>query len=374
MADAQHLLDSVGNEKAISNYNKHIENKSATDRQNRKIARLEGRTPQRQIQVHKTPQRVSIPNESRVRSRNIGTPPSPPTQIDYAKRRVAQRQSQNQTYRSQSSYGGLNRENLIGKTRKVYSPDKVKEYFDKQGNVTRVVRTPGKYIGTKTTGLVSNVIKNRPRLLSDNRKRMPGSPAVRVETSGRVSQFVTGKRQFYQSQGYAKPGRPKGSYYKYTIPGVGPVDVFTWRKWNRNQQRLLAAKLQAQSPGLSYNEARQALKQTMPSNPQFQQQARQIPQQVQQMQPQAQQYPQQAYPQPQQMQQPVSDGWDLLRVRSPLTLGTGTQMQRPVEPVMGVNAQGPIGNKFTNYFSEPDFLSGRQVMRTRPNAGGFGLW
>jgi len=335
MADAQHLLDSVGNEKAISNYNKHIENKSATDRQNRKIARLEGRTPQRQIQVHKTPQRVSIPNESRVRSRNIGTSPSPPTQMDFAKRRVAQRQQQNQTYRSQSSYGGLNRKNLS-----------------------------------------ATYTKLRHGRIPIEKKRMPGSPAVRVETSGRVSQFVTGKRQSYQSQGYAKPGRPKGSYYKYTIPGVGPVDVFTWRKWNRNQQRLLAAKLQSQSPGLSYNEARQALKQTMPSNPQFQQQTRQIPQQVEQMQPQAQQYPQQAYPQPQQMpmQQPVSDGWDLLRVRSPLTLGTGTQIQRPVEPVMGVNAQAPIGNKFTSYYSEPDFLTGRQVMRTRPNAGGFGLW
>jgi hypothetical protein len=259
---------------------------------------------------------------------------------------------------------------LIGGTKKVYAN---KTYYDKQGNVTRTVQ--GKYIRTKTTGLYSNLVKNRPRFLSDGKRRKVTSPAVRVETSGRVTQFVTGKRQSYQSQGYAKPGRPKGSYYKYTIPGVGPVDVFTWRKWNRNQQRLLAAKLQAQSPGLSYNEARQALKQTMPSNPQFQQQVRQIPQQVQQMQPQAQeqvqQYPQQQYPQ---MQRPVSDGWDLLRVRSPLTLGTGSQMQRPVEPVLGINAQAPIGNKFTNYYSEPDFLSGRQVMRTRPNAGGFGLW
>lgn len=37
---------------------------------------------------------------------------------------------------------------------------------------------------------------------------------------------------------YARPGRPAG-VYKYSIPGKGPVHVYEWRKWVRQQRALL---------------------------------------------------------------------------------------------------------------------------------------
>jgi hypothetical protein len=188
-------------------------------------------------------------------------------------------------------------------------------------------------------------------------------------TRGRLASFITGRKAPFNtnpegSKRYASAGRPKGSFYKYLIPGVGPVDVFTWRKWNRNQQRLLAIKMQTQNPELNYVQAIQTVRR-IPT--QQIQQMNQNPQQQQIMQQQVQeQQIQQQYSQPAVQQ---DDGWGLLRIKSPLTM---TAPNTPVNPI--ANAQAPVGNKYTSYYSEPDFLSGKQVMKQRPNIGGFGLW
>lgn len=205
------------------------------------------------------------------------------------------------------------------------------------------------------------------------RRRMPGRPLVSREGGAKIVGFISGRQPpVPRSKGYATRGRPKGSFYKYTIPGVGPVDVFTHRKWLRNQQRLLAAKLQAQNPDLTYNQAIvQVRRNTSPESIQ----TRPNPQQTQNIQPQAVQTQiEEHYEHPQTLQAPipqppVDDGWGLLRIKSPLTM---TAPNTPVDPI--ANAQRPVGNKFTSYYSEPDFVSGKQVMKQRPNIGGFGLW
>lgn len=200
------------------------------------------------------------------------------------------------------------------------------------------------------------------RRLPIAKRRMPGQPMIRQESVGTVTRFISNRAPpRSNSKGYSSRGRPKGTY-KYYIPGVGPAGVFEWRKYQRLKQRQLAMQIQQQSPELSYPEARAALQQVQRQIPQPQPQVQQMPQVQTPMSPMS----------PQVMNQPSSydDGWNLLRIKSPLSM-IGNRVT-PVDPI--ANTQAPIGNKYTAYYSEPDFISGKQVMKQRPNVGGFGLW
>lgn len=200
------------------------------------------------------------------------------------------------------------------------------------------------------------------RRIPQARVRRPGPSMIRQESAGRVARFITGRNiPRSASKGYSGRGRPKGTY-KYYIPGRGPSSVFEWRKYQRYRQRLAAMELQQQNPDLTYQEARSSLQQ--------------IPQQITNQVPVQSGY-QVATPQPSPPQiiprQTIDDGWGLLRVKSPISMTSPMVSQaRPVG--IGINAQQPVGNKYTDFYSEPDFISGQQVMKRRSNIGGFGLW
>lgn len=194
----------------------------------------------------------------------------------------------------------------------------------------------------------------------------PRKQWIRGQSTANVTRFITGRSiPVKQGKGYASRGRPKGSY-KYYIPGVGPVGVFEWRKYQRFKVRQQAMQIQQQNPDLNLNQAYSALRQVQGQTP--------IP--VQNIQPQTVSAPVQRYVQPtvviQQPQTQFDDGWGLLRIKSPFSLGGNGMIARPVNPI--ANAQLPVGNKYSAYYSEPDFISGQQVMKQRPNIGGFGLW
>ena len=82
------------------------------------------------------------------------------------------------------------------------------------------------------------------------------SPAAR-KMIGRVDTAAVGILNTFLSQSPPKTGsfynksvgRPKGSYKNY-IPGVGNVDIYTFRKWNRQQKALqrMQGQLPEQSP------------------------------------------------------------------------------------------------------------------------------
>jgi len=220
----------------------------------------------------------------------------------------------------------------------------------------------------------NRVVTTMTRRMPIQKRRVPGQQMIRQESVGKVTRFISGTSAPYAGgKGYASRGRPKGSFYKYTIPGVGPVDVFTHRKWLRSQQRLLAAKMQAQNPGLNYNEAIQQARRIPIQQTQNQPIQISQPQQIIQQQP-LQQAQIQQQPQQFQQSQQFDDGWGLLRIKSPFSNmnANNGQAAAPVDPIS--NAQRPVGNQHTSYYSEPDFFSGKQVMKQRPNVGGFGLW
>lgn len=191
-------------------------------------------------------------------------------------------------------------------------------------------------------------------------RKGPVQSMVRKSAANSFTNFVAGRRiPGTHNKGYSSRGRPKGSFYKYSIPGKGPVGVFEWRKYQRYRQRMLAMQIQQQNPELNLNEARAALRQVQPTQTYIPQQPIQQPQQMYQ----------QTVPVQIVQQRPIDDGWGLLRVKSPFS---NMAPARPVNPI--ANAQAPIGNRNTAYYSEPDFISGKQVMKQRPNMGGFGLW
>jgi hypothetical protein len=86
--------------------------------------------------------------------------------------------------------------------------------------------------------------------------------------SGRSSSGYQGKK------GYASRGRPRGPSGKYFIPGRGPVDVFTWRKYMSAMRRAnTSSNIPSPYPQQRYS------KQPFPGQGQFPQQPQQFMQQ-----------------------------------------------------------------------------------------------
>lgn len=69
-------------------------------------------------------------------------------------------------------------------------------------------------------------------ILEKIKRKAAGKREVRVAYPGALpsKRKLSGRKQ----QGR---GRPKGSY-KYVIPGVGPVDIFTYKNWLNKQRKL----------------------------------------------------------------------------------------------------------------------------------------
>lgn len=187
-------------------------------------------------------------------------------------------------------------------------------------------------------------------------------PSIRV--AQRLAEFA-GQRlpvKYQGKKGYAGRGRPRGASGKYIIPGKGAVGVYEYRKWARYQRRLASMTQQQQ------------LAQMMARNPQlarYYAQTGQLPPQVQQPQIMAQPIDNQP---PHQIQTAQSGpalvgSWDLLKLKMP-------SFQNPAVPNSPMNvfrAESPVTNPGGEYYTEPDFMTGRQVLKRR-NLGGFGLW
>lgn len=185
----------------------------------------------------------------------------------------------------------------------------------------------------------------------------------RLATQERVSQIsreVTGRglpTKYQGKKGYAGRGRPRGPSGTYIIPGKGAVGVYEWRKWARQQRRL------------------QQLQQTQQLSEQLAQNPNAYQGRIKYAQPQP---PAQQISQPRQISQPLlqpgitlAGGWDLLKV------GTPGQQQPKINLNNGMKVfqvQSPVTNPQGDWYTQPDFLTGRQVLRRRGMEGGFGLW
>lgn len=150
-------------------------------------------------------------------------------------------------------------------------------------------------------------------------------------------------KQGYQGKkGYAGRGRPRGPSGKYYVPGKGAVGVYEFRKFIAQQR--LAQKMQQS----------QAYKQ-YPNQQQYQEQPNYPPQ--------VPRYPPVQPSQPFQ-QQPIQEkpqgvnltgGFELLKV------SMNGNNNAPVKSVWDVDTPQDYGD----YYTEPDFLSGKQVLSRR---------
>lgn len=153
---------------------------------------------------------------------------------------------------------------------------------------------------------------------------------------GNLYQDEYGQVSRPRRSGSSRAGRPRGTYdFRYARYG----GVYGYRKYMAYQRRL--ALLRARGQGVpqstqqAYSEQSQ-METQMPAQPQT--------------------------PQPQAIpQQPTGVKlWD----PNFMKLSTG-QAQVPVKKVDALNPELPQGDKYGDYYTEPDFFSGKQVLRRR---------
>lgn len=162
-----------------------------------------------------------------------------------------------------------------------------------------------------------------------------------------------------KGQGYSHPGRPRGTYI-YSIPGKGPVSIYVYRKWARQQRSL--AKLQQ---GMAVQQMPQQFQQFPHQPQQFQQQNIQPQAYRQQIQPQLAQMPIQqpiSYPQPQQVVQQPRD-YNILHAPNPFkgelrNVGMNS-------PLNANNVNVPVTNPQGSQYVEIDPMSGRPILKNR---------
>jgi hypothetical protein len=162
-------------------------------------------------------------------------------------------------------------------------------------------------------------------------KRLRHATAVATGMGGYLFP-MTGMQTRMKSKGMArgKAGRPQG-VYKHVIPGVGPVHVYTYRKWLRSQKQKANAMMAAREQAM----AQKMMKRGLPPQMAYAQ-AEQLAQLRQQQA--LQEIQQQAYqpaPQPQQQQYPqhqqIMPQNAPVQARAPINLlGSGRQMQQQV--------------------------------------------
>jgi hypothetical protein len=189
--------------------------------------------------------------------------------------------------------------------------------------------------------------------------------------SGRFSKQSASPNNYSGSSKYASRGRrgsmgrgrPRGSY-KYIIPGKGAISVFEYRKWARYQNRMRI--MQRQQEIAQVAKSNPQLAQQMAENPQFDTRQANMPQQQynQEQRAYSQPMPQQNNPytfgQASQSQGlPMMGSMNLLSMK----MNQGV-VQAPVNSVGDPN-QTPITNPSGDYYTEPDFFSGKQVLRRR---------
>jgi hypothetical protein len=230
-------------------------------------------------------------------------------------------------------------------TRKSKMRDMERVYFERER-----MKAQKKFFKDRAKRKVEEFYSSKPSAI----QRVVSSAQARKRPTYNQAQVV-GKqfgvrvpKQGYQGKkGYAGRGRPRGPSGRYIIPGKGAVGVYEYRKFRAQQrlaQRMQADKISKQSYG--------PMPQQYPNDPQMQQQIQQQVQQQMQQQPQYQQ-PQYVEQQPQGLS--LTGGFELLNVNM------NKNLNAPKKSVWDVETPQDYGD----YYTEPDFISGKQVLRRR---------
>lgn len=212
-----------------------------------------------------------------------------------------------------------------------------------------VMQTDKPTIKSRASNYLRQVYESRPNVNRVIRsKQLQRRPNERIVRAARV--IIPGGRAIRQTQksqskkGYAGRGRPRGPTGKYISPYTGkPIGVYEYRREISQYNQMQKMKAQQQ-----YAQAYQEYQE----NGQVPVQYRQV--QVVQAQAQAQPQP---TPQPQGIN--LTGGFDLLNV------GMNKTVNAPTKSVWDVDT--PMDNG--DYYTEPDFLSGKQVLRRRVREG-----
>ena len=219
------------------------------------------------------------------------------------------------------------------------------------------------YSGVKR--FVGNVRSSSGRVYQASRRGIaPRKSYVTARTAVAVAQQF-GQRLPLKvgSTGNRRVGRHRGPSGRYFVPGKGAVGVYEWRRWARSQkamQNMMQQQRMAQLMQKGY--------------PQEQAQQIAIQSQQQQIQQNMPQMASQEALQPQQIAQPIQNypsqglnlmgGWDMLRIGMPSQQAN----IRPVNMMKGAqifNVETPVTNRDGEYYTEPDFFTGRQVLKRR---------
>ena len=215
-------------------------------------------------------------------------------------------------------------------------------------DVTRTIETgaipaTGKFLSKFTTPV--NKIYKQQELRE--RKAVGANAQTNISNLSRLVgvPLAMGKK----GKGTGTKGRPKQSF-KYSIPGVGPVGIYEYRKYISARNR--AMKYQAKAQLIEAKSMARQYQQQAPSQQetQYMQQQAAEPQQYQQYQEQPQQYQQQQYQQQQQQYQPqeqYSNGPIAQQsMAQPKTYSPyEQQMLASQQPLPQTNAQGPVQGK-----------------------------
>ncbi len=184
-------------------------------------------------------------------------------------------------------------------------------------------------------------------LVYRGRQRVPSRVAQAIAQAG--GSRIPGSSG---NKGYGSRGRPRGPSGRYIIPGVGAVGVYEWRKWYRKQRAMANLQQGQQIAQQGYKDYSAQPSYASPS--QLQPQQSTIYQQPIQSLPPAQ-------PRPMQQSAGVSL-WD----NSFMKLDSGKSNNVQGGAMMkSFNPETPVGNPKGDYYTEPDFFSGKQVLRQR---------
>jgi hypothetical protein len=176
--------------------------------------------------------------------------------------------------------------------------------------------------------------------------KKPSARMVRVATLGTANVPVRG-----QSKGYGRRGRPKGAYdSRYARFG----GVYGYRKYLAQQNRMRLLQAQAQMQKTMQNPQATQMYQQMAQNPSIQPYRQQITPQSTQMPMQ----PQQVQPQPSGLKL-----WDSNFMKMDTGQSNAPQKTNPMQEAF--NPETPAGTPEGDYYTEPDFFSGKQVLRRR---------
>jgi hypothetical protein len=216
-------------------------------------------------------------------------------------------------------------------------------------------------------------------------------------TAGRQERFEREKRQFEQQQmkkAYERSSAGRLSKYQQKMLASKslrkPVSVQTSQAVAGIAGRRIPLKYQGKKGYAGYNNRMMAMQQQqniarmMAKNPQMAQyyaQTGQVPEQAYQQtqNPQLQANRQTISPPPIQQYPPkintqessgvqMVGNWDMLKWRMP-----DMRSPEPNTPMKVFQVDSPVTNPQGDWYTEPDFFTGRQVLKRR-NTGGFGLW